>query len=192
MPKGQNDKNLFIETLEWICAKLESAKIPYMITGGSAVGFWGHIRTTMDIDIVIQVYAKQIDPFLKSIENEAYVDIEEAKRAILNREMFNIIQNETCFKVDVIPLNEKDNYEMEKFKNRIKINFQNRNIFVTGPEDLIISKLIWSKSVGGSERQLGDCESIYRLNREKLNLDYIKKWVKASEVEGEFKKITLK
>jgi hypothetical protein len=22
-----------------------------MITGGAAVGFWGHIRTTMDIDI---------------------------------------------------------------------------------------------------------------------------------------------
>lgn len=30
MPKGKNDKNLFIETLEWICHKLESTNIPYM------------------------------------------------------------------------------------------------------------------------------------------------------------------
>ncbi len=192
MPEGQDAKNLFTETLAWICAKLESEKIPYMITGGSAVGFWGHIRTTMDIDIVIQIYAKQIDSFLKSVENEAYVDTEEAKRAILNREMFNIIHNETCFKVDVIPLNEKDNYEMEKFKNRIKINFQNRDIFVTGPEDLIISKLLWSKSGGGSERQLRDCESIYRLNCEKLNLGYITKWVKILKIEDEFNKLMLK
>lgn len=192
MSERQDATDLFSETLGWICGKLESVSIPYMITGGSAVGFWGHIRTTMDIDIVIQIYGNKIDSFLKSIEDEAYVDIEEAKRAIFNRDMFNMIHNETCFKVDVIPLNEKDNYEIEKFKNRIKINFKNRDIFITGPEDLIISKLLWSKSAGGSERQLGDCESIYRLNRERLNLDYIKKWVKILTVEDEFKKLTLK
>lgn len=192
MSKGQNNKNIFIETLEWICNKLESACIPYMITGGCAMGFWGHIRTTMDIDIVIQIYARQIDSFLKSIENEAYVDSEEAKRAILNKEMFNIIYNETYFKVDAIPLNEKDNYEIEKFRNRIKINFQNRDIFITGPEDLIISKLLWSKSGGGSERQLKDCESIYRLNREKLNLNYITKWSKILKIEDKFNKLMLK
>jgi len=192
MPEEKDAKNLFTETLVWICTKLESAKIPYMITGGSAVGFWGHIRTTMDIDIVIQIYGIKIDSFLRSIENEAYVDIEEAKRAILNREMFNIIHNETCFKVDVIPLNERDDYEMEKFKNRIKINFKDRDIFITSPEDLIISKLAWSKSAGGSERQLRDCESIYRLNQERLNLDYIKKLVKTLRIEREFNKLTLK
>ncbi len=192
MLQGENAKNLFAETLEWICAKLESAKIPYMITGGSAVGFWGHIRTTMDIDIVVQIYAQQIEPFLRSVENEAYVDREEAKRAILNRDMFNIIYNETSFKVDIIPLKEKDDYEREKFKNRIKLNFQNKEIFVTGPEDLIISKLVWSKSAGGSERQLKDCESIYTLNCEKLNLNYIKKWVQILKIEDEFNKLKLK
>lgn len=192
MLQGENAKNLFTETLAWICAKLELAKIPYMITGGSAVGFWGHIRTTMDIDIVVQIYAQQIEPFLKSVENEAYVDREEAKRAIHDRDMFNIICNETSFKVDIIPLNEKDDYEVEKFKHRIKINFQNKEIFVTGPEDLIISKLAWSKLAGGSERQLTDCESIYRLNREKLNLDYIKKWVEILKIEDEFNKLKLK
>lgn len=192
MPQEEIAKNLFTETLAWICAKLDSAKIPYMITGGSAVGFWGYIRTTMDIDIVIQIFAKQIEPFLKSIENEAYVDIEEAKRAIWNRDMFNMIYNETSFKIDIIPLNEKDDYEAEKFKHRIKINFQNKDLFVTSPEDLIISKLLWSKSAGVSERQFKDCESIYALNREKLNLNYVKKWLPILKIEDEFNKLKLK
>src|SRR3989338_6388133 len=100
MSEIKNDKNIFIETLEWICQKLESAGIPYMITGGSAVGFWGHIRTTMDIDIVIQIHSIQVGSFLKSIEEETYVDINEAKRAISAQEMFNVILNETCFKID--------------------------------------------------------------------------------------------
>jgi len=162
-----------------------------MITGGSAVGFWGYIRTTMDIDIVIQIYGKQINTFLQDIEKEAYVDIGEAKRSILNRSMFNIILNNTCFKVDIIPLDDKNNYELEKFKRRINIEFHNRDIFVTSPEDLIISKLLWGKSAGGSERQLRDSESIYKLNRGTLDLNYIKKWVKILNIEDEFNKITV-
>lgn len=188
MSEVQNGKNIFLETLEWICNKLDSANIPYIITGGSAIGFWGHIRTTMDIDILIQIHDEQIDSFLRSIENDVYVDIEEAKKAILEKRMFNIILNKTSFKIDLISLKE-DIYEIEKFKRKIKINFQNKDIFVISPEDLIISKLLWSKSAGGSERQIKDCESIYRLNYENLNLDYMKKWVKILNIETEFDKL---
>ena len=155
------------------------------------MGFWGHIRTTMDIDIVIQVPVNKINPFLSSVKEEAYVDEQGAIESIADRSMFNIINNETCFKVDIIPLNEKDEYEIENFKNRIKVNFQNKEIFVAGPEGLIISKLLWSKSAGGSERQLKDCMSIYALNREKLNLDYLKKWVQKLGIEEDFNKLTL-
>jgi hypothetical protein len=41
MHEEQNAGNIFLETLDWICNKLELFNIPYMITGGSAVGFWG-------------------------------------------------------------------------------------------------------------------------------------------------------
>ena len=188
MSEVDNEKNIFIETLEWICRKLKSANVPYMITGGAAVGFWGHIRTTMDIDILIQIRSEQIDSLLSSIEGEAYIDIEKAKKAILDKSMFNIILNKTCFKIDLIPLKE-DNYEIKKFNNRVKINFQNKEIYVITPEDLIISKLLWSKSVGGSEQQMKDCESIYRLNSENLDLDYLKRWVKMLGIEKEFNKL---
>jgi hypothetical protein len=188
MSEIDNEKNIFVETLEWICRKLKSANVPYMITGGAAVGFWGHIRTTMDIDILIQIHSEQIDSLLNSIESEAYIDIEKAKKAILDKSMFNIILNETCFKIDLIPLTE-DSYEIKKFNNRVKINFQDKEIYVISPEDLIISKLLWSKSAGGSERQIKDCESIYRLNSENLDLEYLKRWVKMLGIEEEFNKL---
>ena len=188
MSEIDNEKNIFVETLEWICRKLKSANVPYMITGGAAVGFWGHIRTTMDIDILIQIHSEQVDSLLSSIESEAYIDIEKAKKAILDKSMFNIILNETCFKIDLIPLKE-DSYEIKKFNNRVKINFQDKEIYVISPEDLIISKLLWSKSAGGSERHIKDCESIYRLNSENLDLDYLKRWVKMLGIEKEFNKL---
>jgi len=188
MSEVNNEKNIFIETLEWICSKLKSANVPYMITGGAAVGFWGHIRTTMDIDILIQIHPGRIDSLLSSIEGDAYVDIEKAKKAILDKAMFNIILNKTCFKIDLIPLKE-DNYEIKKFDNRVKMNFQDKEIYVISPEDLIISKLLWSKSAGDSERQIKDCESIYRLNSENLDLNYLKRWVKMLNIEEEFNKL---
>jgi hypothetical protein len=163
-----------------------------MITGGSALGFWGHVRTTMDIDIVIHIFPRQVDSFIKSVKDESFVDSNEAQRAIQQKDMFNVIHNETCFKVDVIPLNDRNVYELEKFKRRVKINFLNRDIFVISAEDLIISKLLWSKSAGGSERQLRDCESIYRLNRDNLDLSYITKWIRELGIEKEFNNLTLR
>ncbi len=102
MPENQDEKNVFIETLEWVCNKLDLANIPYMITGGSALGFWGHIRTTMDIDVVVQIDEETIDSFLNSIKNDVYVDFENTKEAVSKKGMFNIILNKTCFKIDII------------------------------------------------------------------------------------------
>ena len=188
MSEGQDEKNIFIETLEWVCNKLDLANIPYMITGGSALGFWGHIRTTMDIDVVVQIIEETIDPFLNSIKNDVYVDFENAKEAVSKRGMFNIILNKTCFKIDLISL-KNDAYEREKFENKIKIEFQGKEIFVIRPEDLIISKLLWDKYIGGSERQIKDCESIYRLNYEDLDLKYIERWVKMLSIKDGFSKL---
>lgn len=44
MSKIQNDKNIFVETLEWICTKLESSNVSYMITEGSAGGLERQIK----------------------------------------------------------------------------------------------------------------------------------------------------
>jgi len=102
--------------------------------------------------------------------------------------MFNIIHNKTCFKIEFIPL-KKDGYEIQKFNNRVKINFQGKEIYVISPEDLIISKLLWSKSAGGSERQIKDCESIYRLNSVNLDSDYLKRWAKILGIGKEFNEL---
>lgn len=191
MPEGKNVGNLFLETLDWICNKLESLHIPYMITGGSAVGFWGHIRTTMDIDMVIQMRSSQVNAFSEAIKSEAYLDAQTVKEAAKNKSMFNIIPNETLFKVDIMLLDESDDYEMQKFGRRIRMNFEGREIYVISPEDLIISKLIWSKGAGSSERQIKDCESIWKINQESIDKDYINKWIDVLNIKDEFNKLTL-
>lgn len=74
-------------------------------------------------------------------------------------------------------------------ERNLRIEFQGKEIFVIRPEDLIISKLLWNEYIGGSERQIKDCESIYRLNYEDLDLEYIERWVKTLSIENEFSKL---
>lgn len=79
---------------------------------------------------------------------------------------------------------------MQKFGRRIKINFQGREIYIISPEDLIISKLLWSRKAGGSERQIKDCESIWEINRDNIDTDYIEQWVGILGIRGEFNRLT--
>jgi len=44
--------------LKIVKKRLDKANIPYMVSGGIAVSFWGFPRTTHDIDIVIEAQEK--------------------------------------------------------------------------------------------------------------------------------------
>jgi hypothetical protein len=159
-----------------------------MVTGGSAVGFWGHIRTTMDIDIVIQIPQSKVNAFVQSIKDEAYIDEQEILESFGAQGLFNVIYNKTSFKVDFI-IKKNDPYESEKFARKVNINFLNNILYVISPEDLIISKMLWSKSSGGSERQIKDCESIYLLNKDRLDMKYMQKWIKYYNLNADFQKL---
>lgn len=46
---------------------LDKLKIPYIITGGMAVSVWGRTRYTADIDIVVELLAKNINFLAKEL-----------------------------------------------------------------------------------------------------------------------------
>ncbi|MCG2725849.1 MAG: nucleotidyltransferase [Elusimicrobia bacterium] len=187
MSETENPPNLFLETLNWVVKKLDAINISYMITGGSAVGFWGHARTTMDIDMVVALKASQVDELFSEFEKDAYVSKDDILSAVSRKKMFNVIFNDTSFKIDFIPHRENDDYEKECFSRKVEINFGNLKLSVISPEDLIISKLKWMKIAGGSERQMSDCKSIILVN-DNLDTAYIKKWARFLNIEEELKK----
>lgn len=186
MSEEPDTENLFSKTLTWIAARLNSLEISYMITGGSAVGFWGHMRTTMDIDMVIRIQPGKVPVLARALKDEAYVSEEDISEAVSGRGMFNIILNETAFKIDFAPLDEKNAYEVEKFARRIRLAYEGADLWVISPEDLVLSKLKWMKSAGGSERQLSDCRSIMELNKGALDLAYMRRWAPLIGVDKEY------
>jgi len=158
---------------------LEDLKIPYAVTGGFAVIAWGKPRTTADIDIIIELDPKKLTPLAKallSIDKDVYLSEEAMLDALERKSEFNVIHPQTGLKIDFWVRGTKaDIYGKLKFeRSRIK-KINNQKIYFVSPEDLILSKLIWYKE-SQSSRHLEDIKTILEIQKEKLDLNYIKNW----------------
>lgn len=63
---------MIIDLLKRICFSLDKQAIEYMISGSMALNIYSIPRMTRDIDIVIQLYKKDVDRFISEFEEEFY------------------------------------------------------------------------------------------------------------------------
>jgi len=152
--------------------RLENLKIPYFLTGGLAVSFWGLSRTTHDIDIVIEAKKEDKDKIINAFKKDFYISEEAVSQAIEQQFTFNIIHFKTGLKIDFW-LTKKEPYKILEFKRRLKKKIFGKEIYIISPEDLILSKLMWHKE-SESTRHFEDIEGILKIS--KVDLNYIKKW----------------
>jgi len=169
-----------IKVLKIVVKRLESARIPYMITGSIAANFYTTPRMTRDIDIVIEVEEKDAETLFSLFSSDFYADKNSIRNAIHNKQIFNIIHSEGIVKVDFI-IRKDTNYRNLEFKNRRSIVFEGQKIFIASPEDLILSKLFWARE-SLSEMQIRDVKNLFKTIHN-LDRGYIEKWVHELELD---------
>jgi hypothetical protein len=155
-------------------AKLTAAEIPYMISGSYAVVLHGLARATQDVDIVIAPTLPQLERFIAAIEPGHYVSGDAARAAYSRNSLFNVIDTQTGWKVDLIIRKDRP-FSLEEFERKRVMSFRGESVYVVTPEDSILTKLEWSKK-GGSERQLQDAESVAIVQWEVLDQKYLEHW----------------
>jgi hypothetical protein len=119
------------------------------------------------------------------LADQFYVDADTAREAILHRSMFNAIDR-SAWKIDFI-LRKDRPFSVEEFSRRAPVEILGVPVFIASAEDTIIAKLEWSKLSGGSERQRRDVAGILATMKDELDRDYIERWVRALDVELEWK-----
>jgi hypothetical protein len=166
----------FREMFRRVSEVLDLAAIPYMLTGSFASSYYGVLRATHDIDIVIAPAPQNVNELVHYLnENDYYADQQAALDAHRERSMFDAIDNETGWKIGFI-LCKTSAYAREAFQRRKAVNFQQARKFVASPEDVIVSKLEWAK-MGESARQLEDVAAVLKKQRANVDRPYIEKWV---------------
>ena len=170
------------ELLITISDILWDLKIPYAITGGFAVTIWGKPRYTADIDVIVEMADKNVKPLAKkllAIDKDVYASEDMMREALMYHGEFNFIHSDTGLKVDFF-VQDDSSYNKLKMKRAVVRSIFNHQIPFVSPEDLILSKLMWSKE-SESQKQAGDVKSVLRNPNIKLDLLYLKNWAKRQD-----------
>lgn len=162
---------------------LEAHQIRYFIGGSFASAIHGVVRMTADVDIVVDLKMEHVDPLVRALEDEFYVDADAIRDAVRRRQSFNLIHLATMFKVDIFvfkrrPFNEA---QFERRKRHAIAQDPPRHAFIATAEDNVLAKLEWYR-LGGetSDQQWKDVRNIIKTQREHLDLNYLRHW--ASEI----------
>lgn len=165
-----------IAVVQSIIAALDEAQIPYMLTGSLASTIYGRARSTQGIDFVIAPGAAELHRFIELLSPDRYFrDLSQALEALRSESMFNVIELETGWKIDLI-IRKSRAFSQEEFHRRQQISIDQRPVFVAAAEDIIISKLEWAK-LSEPERQLGDVAGILKLDCQALDRSYLQTWI---------------
>ena len=167
---------------------LDAARIPHMLTGSMAAAWHGAGRATLDIDLVIEAHADQVDTFIAALAGpELYVSDAAAREAIANESMFNVVDTATGWKVDLIVRKSRP-FSRAEFARRQPIDMEGLPLHVTSLEDLIVAKLEWAR-LGGSARQLEDVTTMVRVAGPALADDYLARWIDELDLHDEWRAV---
>jgi hypothetical protein len=113
-------------TLE-LAAGLEELGIDYVIGGSVASSLHGIPRATQDIDIVVVLWGKHVDPFVERFESSFYVDRDMVMDAIQRRASFNIVHLATMYKVDMFVSDSSELVLSQRFDGVLELGIRRRS-----------------------------------------------------------------
>jgi len=170
---------------EKLRAALDAVGIPYFVTGSFASSAHGVPRSTNDIDIVIAPSRQQLEQLLQQFpESEFATDIDDARDALLRESLFNVVDYATSWKVDFI-IKKATPFDASRFARRAVVEIAGVLLYTASAEDILVTKLWWAK-LGESERQIDDAAGIIRVQGDRLDLEYVARWVAVLELDRQW------
>lgn len=161
--------NSELEVLRDVVTRLESAAIPYMLTGSVAMSVYAEPRMTRDIDIVVELEARDAARVAELFSPDYYISDEAVRAAIAARGLFNVFNLAKLIKVDLI-VHKGDPFQLHQFSRRSRHDLGGFSVAVIGKEDLILSKLLWANA-GESAFQLRDVRKLLASGADAAYLD---------------------
>lgn len=160
-----------------VVAAFDGLGVRYYIGGSVASTMHGAIRSTMDVDVVCDLRADQVEPFLAAFKGDVYVSRAAVWQAVEKRSCFNVIHLPTAYKVDVFVSRGRpfDVAAMERASPLPLAAGRETRLPVATPEDSIVAKLEWFRlSDETSERQWQDVFRLVALHGDVLDRAYMR------------------
>lgn len=159
--------------------ELRRLGVQHYIGGSVASSIHGAARSTLDVDVAAELDRAAALRLVDSLGDEYYVSREAVLDAVRQRSCFNLIHLATSFKVDVFVSRgrEFDRSVQDRAVGETIGDAGSLSAPVATAEDIILLKLEWYRLGNGtSERQWNDLRTVGKLQADRLDCQYLRRW----------------
>ncbi|MGH7233128.1 MAG: hypothetical protein ACREJU_17485 [Nitrospiraceae bacterium] len=157
---------------------LPSPEPLYCLIGGLALGTWGTVRATQDVDVLMLLDDETRHHLISVLAPHGFVV--DSRWAEANPMLNGVL---TRFRHGFWPvdlLQPRDLHERETLAQRRLVELEEMSVWVASPEDLILLKM-----KAGRDQDFLDAVNIVTQQRESLQLDYLWSWADRLGLQGE-------
>ena len=164
-----------IEFVTRVVTILRDLEIPYMVVGSFSTNVHGTPRSTKDADFVIELGSRSILEISQQLGSDFTLEPQMSFETVTGTMRYRVTHPATSFVIEFFLLSD-DPHDRERFQRRLSGDIgDGKSTFVPTAEDVIITKLRWSKH-GLRQKDVLDAAAVIAVQAGRLDLEYIRRW----------------
>jgi hypothetical protein len=153
---------------------LETLQIPYLLVGSFSSNLYGVARSTHDADFVIHLGEESITRLANHLGPQFRLDPQMSFETVTctRRHIMEVVG--IPFKIELFYLSD-DLHDQERFRRRRRVQLLGREISFPTVEDVIITKLRWTRG-GKRTKDWDDILNVIAVQGDRIDWDYVHSW----------------
>jgi hypothetical protein len=163
-----------VEFVTRVIDALEKNAVPYMAVGSFSSNVYGKPRSTKDADFVVELGDTPLSRVVSDIGPHFVLESQMSFETVTSTSRYRLHHRDTKFLIELFMLSD-DPHDRERFRRRVAGEIGGRRAFVPTAEDVVITKLRWSRQ-GQRPKDLEDVRGVLKVQRGRLDLNYMRGW----------------